>query len=136
MSSEDCQSYEKIKSAVLKAYECVPEAYRQRFRACRKEHKQSHLEFVQDLRKYFTHWYTALDIKSFDDLVQLMILEPFKISVPDNIATYIKNQNQKNQKELYCQVCLHTQGICLGVRSFQYRNNTVQTDNSANRDNI
>ncbi len=30
------------------------------------------------------------------------------------------NQNQ-NQKELYCQVCLHTQGICLGVRSFQYR---------------
>ncbi len=44
-------------------------------------------------------------------------------------------QNQ-NQKELYCQVCLHTRGICLGVRSFQYRNNTVQTDNSANRDNI
>ncbi len=45
LSCEDCQSYEKIKSAVLKAYECVPEAYRQRFRACRKEHKQSHLEF-------------------------------------------------------------------------------------------
>ncbi len=22
----------------------------------------------------------------------------------------------QNQKELYCQVCLHTQGICLGVR--------------------
>ncbi len=48
-----------------------------------------------------------------------------------NAERYIKNQNQnQNQKELYCQVCLHTQGICIGVRSFQYRNNTVQTDNS------
>ncbi len=27
----------------------------------------------------------------------------------------------RNQKELYCQVCLHTQGICLGVRNFQYK---------------
>ncbi len=34
------------------------------------------------------------------------------------------------RKSFTCQVCLHTQGICLGVRSFQYRNNTVQTDNS------
>ncbi len=31
----------------------------------------------------------------------------------------------RNQKELYCQVCLHTQGICLGVRNFQYKK--VQT---------
>ncbi len=38
------------------------------------------------------------------------------------------NQNQ-NQKELYCQVCLHTQGICLGVRSFQYRKYKHSADN-------
>ncbi len=30
-----------------------------------------------------------------------------------------------NQKELYCQVCLHTQGIWLGVINFQYKK--VQT---------
>ncbi len=28
-------------------------------------------------------------------------------------------------------MCLHTQGICLGVRSFQYRNNTVQTETTS-----
>ncbi len=55
-----------------------------------------------------------------------------KLQVVQNAAAGVltrsrkyQNQNQ-NQKELYCQVCLHTQGICLGVRSFQYRNNTVQ----------
>lgn len=81
LSKEDCQDYDQIKSAVLKAYECVPEAYRQQFMACKREQKQSHLEFVQDLRKYFTRWYTALDITSFDELVQLMILEQFKVSI-------------------------------------------------------
>ncbi len=36
---------------------------------------------------------------------------------------------QKEKKELYCQVCLHTQGICLGVRSFQYRKYKHSADN-------
>ncbi len=40
----------------------------------------------------------------------------------------VHSSNDQNQKELYCQVCLHTQGICLGVRSFHYRStNIVQT---------
>ncbi len=34
----------------------------------------------------------------------------------------------QNQKVLYCQVCLHTQGICIGVRSFQYRNDKHSAD--------
>lgn len=33
LSMENSANYEKIKSAVLKAYELVPEAYRQRFRS-------------------------------------------------------------------------------------------------------
>ncbi len=32
MSIDDCRDYDKVKSVILKAYECVPEAYRLRFR--------------------------------------------------------------------------------------------------------
>ncbi len=32
-------------------------------------------------------------------------------------------------EELYCQVCLHTQGICLGVISFQYKKYKHSADN-------
>lgn len=32
LSSAECGDYAKVKGAVLKAYELVPEAYRQRFR--------------------------------------------------------------------------------------------------------
>lgn len=41
LSSEDCKDYKVVKSAVLKAYELVPEAYRQRFRGWRKTGKQT-----------------------------------------------------------------------------------------------
>ncbi len=44
------------------------------------------------------------------------------------ITTYYNENQNQNQKELYCQVCLHTQGMRFGGRSFQYRStNIVQT---------
>ena len=47
LSAADCKVYKRVKSAVLKAYELVPEAYRQRFRGWKRGDKQSHVEFVQ-----------------------------------------------------------------------------------------
>ena len=40
LSIEQCHSYDVVKKAVLKAYELVPEAYRQRFRSAKKETNQ------------------------------------------------------------------------------------------------
>ena len=45
-SLEQRSDYEKVKELILKAYELVPEAYRQNFRDCRKEHDQTHVEFA------------------------------------------------------------------------------------------
>ncbi|KAL0165843.1 hypothetical protein M9458_037687, partial [Cirrhinus mrigala] len=36
LTMEDRKDYDKVKVAILKAYELVPEAYRQRFRSWRK----------------------------------------------------------------------------------------------------
>ncbi len=35
------------------------------------------------------------------------------------ISAWPRHRSESESEELYCQVCLHTQGICLGVRSFQ-----------------
>ena len=37
LSLEQSSDYDKVKELILKAYELVPEAYRQKFRDCRKE---------------------------------------------------------------------------------------------------
>ncbi len=41
----DSENYLKVKTAALKAYELVPEAYRQKFRGAREYEKQAYVEF-------------------------------------------------------------------------------------------
>ena len=38
--------YDKVKWAILKAYDLVPEAYRQKSRQCRKKDGKTHVEFA------------------------------------------------------------------------------------------
>lgn len=99
LSSADSKQYSVVKSAVLKAYELVPEAYRQRFRTWRKADKQTHLEFARDLTAHFTRWCSALKVDSFDKLCDLIVLEQFKNSIPDGIATYICDQKVETAME-------------------------------------
>ena len=73
----------------MKAYELVPEAYRQRFRSWRKTGKQTHVEFARDLVTHFNRWCSSSGVKTFDELCDLVALEQFKQSVPDYIAIYI-----------------------------------------------
>ena len=82
LSSEDSGTYVKVKTAVLKIYEMVPEAYRQRFRSWKKGDK-SCLEFARDLLTHFNRWCSAAEVKDFDGLCNLMVLEQFKNSVPE-----------------------------------------------------
>ena len=47
LSLEQSSDYDFVKSALLKGYELVPEAYRQKFRNCRRDDGQTHVEFVR-----------------------------------------------------------------------------------------
>ena len=42
--------------SVLKAYELVPEAYRQRFRNLKKQERQTHVEFAREKENLFDRW--------------------------------------------------------------------------------
>lgn len=78
LSSSDCKDYAKVKAAILKASELVPEAYRQKFRGWKKGDK-THVEFAQDLTTHFNRWCSVSEIKTFDDLCNMVVLEQFKI---------------------------------------------------------
>lgn len=91
LSVADSGSYLLVKAAVLKAYELVPEAYRQRFRSGRKE-KQTHTEFAHDLAVHFQRWCASSQVKTFEDLQELILLEQFKNTLPDRVVTYLNEQ--------------------------------------------
>ncbi|KAL2086041.1 hypothetical protein ACEWY4_017100 [Coilia grayii] len=96
MSLEDSRDYCKVKTAVLKAYSLVPEAYRQRFRNLKKRSGQTYVEFAQELKLQFQRWCTATDVDGYDDLFDLMLLEQFTNTLPVQLATYVMEHDVSN----------------------------------------
>ncbi|CAN9508185.1 unnamed protein product [Ophioblennius macclurei] len=94
LSATDSGSYQLVKAAVLKAFELVPEAYRQRFRTLRKG-RQSHTEFARDLATHFNRWCVASEVETLQDLQELILLEQFKNTLPDRVVTYLNEQKVK-----------------------------------------
>merc|ERR1711911_194656 len=65
MSVTDSSDYEKVKTAILKAYKLVPEAYRQKFRSYKKFDRQKYyVEFAREQEDLFDQWMKA---KNADD---------------------------------------------------------------------
>lgn len=99
MSATECMVYTKVKDAVLKAYELVAEAYRQRFRSWKKMGKQTYVEFARDLSLHFNRWCKAAAVETFPDLCDLILVEQFKQAIPDHIATYITERKVTTPNE-------------------------------------
>lgn len=96
LSVRDSQVYSRVKDVVLKAYELVPEAYRQRFRTLRKGTRQSFTEFARKLRIQFDHWCSVSQADDFDSLYELLLLEQFKNTLPENVAVFITERSTQN----------------------------------------
>lgn len=92
LSMEDCLVYEKLKSAVLQAYELVPEAYRQHFRGLELAQGQSFLDFAREKKKLFDRWCSASHANDLSSLCELILVEDFKNSIPESIACYLSEQ--------------------------------------------
>ncbi len=112
LTTDECKNYDTVKSAVLKVYECMPETYRQRFRSCKIISGQTHLELVQDLRRHVTHWCASIDVETFVDLLELIIIEQFKFSVSEQIVTYVNEHKVKSSEEAAHWLIAYSQDNC------------------------
>ena len=92
LSAEQSTSYDEVKTAILRAYELVPEAYRQRFRNYKKFDKHSYIEFAREKEHLFNRWCTSQKVDSMPLLRELVLLEEFKNCVPAVIETYLNEQ--------------------------------------------
>ena len=97
LSVDQSSDYDVVKGAILKAYELVPEAYRQQFRRCRKEGSQTYVEFAWTKENFFNRWCTAKDVNGeLNKLCQLMLLEEFKNCLPAEIKTHLDEQKAED----------------------------------------
>lgn len=78
-----------MKAAVLRAYELVPEAYRQKFRNLRKKETRTYVEFSHEKEILFDRWCLSVGATTYERLRDLMLLEEFKSCLPDRMATHM-----------------------------------------------
>lgn len=92
LTIDEAADYETVKSAILKAYELVPEAYRQRFRHYVKLSGQTYVEFAHEKEILFDRWCASKKVESREQLRQLMLVEDFKNGLPAVLSTYLNEQ--------------------------------------------
>lgn len=81
---------------MLRAYELVPEAYRQQFRTDRVQPGQIYLNFARQQDTAFDKWLRASKVHDFKELRELMVLEQFKQSLPKVMQTYLNDLDVKS----------------------------------------
>ena len=93
LSVEQSSNYEHVKEAILKAYELVPEAYRQKFRNYLKYDSKTHVEFAREKENLFNRWCHSKEIgQDFKKLIQMVLLEEFKDKVRPDIRSHLDEQ--------------------------------------------
>ena len=100
LSLEHSSGYDKVKELILKAYELVPEAYRQKFRNCRKENDQMHGEFARTKEQLFDRWCSSKKIGSdYLKLRQLMLAEEFKRCINSDVKSFLDEEEVETLEE-------------------------------------
>ena len=93
LSVEQSSNYEHVKEAILKAYELVPEAYRQKFRNYLKYDSKTHVEFAREKENLFNRWCHSKEIgQDFKKLKKMVLLEEFKDKVRPDIRSHLDEQ--------------------------------------------
>ena len=97
---EQAANYDTVKELILKGYELVPEAYRQKFRCCEKLSCQTYVEFARSKEQLFDRWCHSQKVnKDHDKLRQLMLIEEFKRCIHSDIRTFIDEQKAETLED-------------------------------------
>ena len=95
LSVEQSKDYDVVKASILKGYELIPEAHRQKFRNLRREEGKTHVEFASKKLLYFDRWCHSKSIdEDYDNLKELVLVEDFKQCIREDVRTFL------NEKEI------------------------------------
>ena len=93
LSPEQTSDYQFVKDSILKAYQRIPEAYRQKFRNYKKEGDKTHVEFGREKERLLDRWCDSEEIqKDYERIRQMFLLEEFKNCVHPAIKNCITEQ--------------------------------------------
>ena len=99
LTVEECGNYEVVKAEILKAYELVPEAYRQKFRDYKRGSEETYMEFANQKEGLLQRWCSSKNVgDEFEGLRQLILIEEFLKDLPEELRLFL---NEKKAHTVY-----------------------------------
>ncbi|XP_067255058.1 uncharacterized protein [Chanodichthys erythropterus] len=100
LSLEESLRYDVVKNAVLRAYELVPEAYRQRFRNHKKVAQQTFVEFAREKGVLFDKWLSTNNVQDLSRPEKAL-----NSASTQNSNTRSKSSSPQNKETRECFYC-------------------------------
>src|SRR5688572_240815 len=100
LSVEECQDYDILKQALLRAYARVPEFYRKRFRTMRKGNLETYSNFAFRMSLPFNSWIEGEGAtKEVDKLIEVVKLEQFVNCLPTELHRWVIEKKPESLRE-------------------------------------
>ncbi|GFW08598.1 uncharacterized protein TNCV_2776191 [Trichonephila clavipes] len=79
---QEARDNDHVRSLLLKKFELTPEMFRKLFVTHQKSSDKTWRDFYQEVQTFFNGWIEGLDVKKFDKLRDLMIVDQMKKRAP------------------------------------------------------
>ncbi|GFY22446.1 SCAN box domain-containing protein [Trichonephila clavipes] len=86
--TERANNYDFVKDLILKRYRLNSEKLKQCFYRHQKSAEKSWRNYAHELNSYFTEWIAELQVKTFEQLKDLLITEELKYRVPAEVREH------------------------------------------------
>ena len=100
LSPQEASDYDRVKEAVLTAYNLTAEGFRHKFRDVRPIQGESGSRFVTRLNNYLHRWMELENTDDFESMQDLLLREQFMNCCTKDHATFLKERKPSNIKEM------------------------------------
>ena len=92
----EAREYNRVKRAILDAYQLTPQSYRNKFREIEKQTNESYSDFAFRQRNLFKRWLEGLNVyNDINSLKETLLIEQFSQKIPSEITIWLVDQKPK-----------------------------------------
>lgn len=101
LSPAEAKDFDCVKESLLKCFHCTAEGYRVRFRNAGFYKDETATQFGNRLKNFFQRWRELAECEeSFDDVVDLMLIEQFMLKCDKSMVLFLKEHEVKTFEQL------------------------------------
>jgi len=101
LTPTEANSFELVKSALLKGFDCTVEGFRTKFRNCKFSMGETAKQLIARMTKLFERWTEMAECeKEYEALKELIIREQFLLSCGRNLSLFLKERSLKTLQDL------------------------------------